>query len=72
VIRARPPSERVYSIYAIGVEVFSFQKLGKAFLGADSRKLKMRRLPPTLEPTPPSTTIYRSIFLVKRIPLFVH
>jgi len=29
-------------------EVFCFQRLAKAFIGADSRKLKMRRLPPTL------------------------
>jgi hypothetical protein len=28
-------------------EVFCFQRLAKAFIGADSRKLKMRRLPPT-------------------------
>jgi len=28
-------------------EVFCFQELAKAFIGADSRKLKMRRLPPT-------------------------
>ena len=29
-------------------EVFCFQRLGKDFFGADSEKLKMRRLPPTL------------------------
>jgi hypothetical protein len=29
-------------------EVFCFQKLAKAFIGADSRILKMRRLPPTV------------------------
>jgi len=28
-------------------EIFCFQKLAKAFIGADSGKLKMRRLPPT-------------------------
>jgi hypothetical protein len=28
-------------------EVFCFQELAKAFIGADSRILKMRRLPPT-------------------------
>jgi hypothetical protein len=31
-------------------EVFCFQRLAKAFIGADSRKLKMRRLPPTESP----------------------
>jgi hypothetical protein len=29
-------------------EVFCFQRLAKAFIGADSKKLKMRRSPPTL------------------------
>jgi hypothetical protein len=28
-------------------EVFCFQRLAKAFIGADSETLKMRRLPPT-------------------------
>jgi hypothetical protein len=29
-------------------EVFCFQRFGEAFIGADSEKLKMRRLPPTI------------------------
>jgi hypothetical protein len=28
-------------------EAFCFERLAKDFIGADSRKLKMRRLPPT-------------------------
>jgi hypothetical protein len=33
-----------------GGEVFCFQRLAKALIGADSKKLKMRRLPPTVLP----------------------
>jgi hypothetical protein len=33
-------------------EVFCFQRLAKAFIGADSEKLKLRRLPPTEPPRP--------------------
>jgi hypothetical protein len=37
--------------YLIIWEVFCFQRLAKAFIGADSGKLKMRRLPPTDSPS---------------------
>ena len=65
----RPPwSEQVLRIFEFQGEkergeVFYFQRPAKAFIGADSENLKMRRLPPTAQPRSLRTwTLYFALY----------